>query len=130
MTRPEMPRVALGDVWLLTEAWLVRREAFATACGMVGKSLLDYPGGFRFGPPKGVRQAEVRWFQERSPGYVVWSHTGRTGATYTVAYWSATREVWVFPELVDDASPEAHRHQWLLRALASRPVPEWGPVGS
>jgi hypothetical protein len=111
-------------VWNLVE--IVReREAFTTACGMVGRSILDYPGGHRFGDPVGLRSGAegVARFHAMDPAFVVWSHGGVSGRTYTVAWWSQVGQDWSFPSLADDAPVEVRRHQWLMRVLTF-PLPE------
>lgn len=115
--------VDLAEVMRLGQVCAVRMEAFASECGLVGKNVLDYPGGFRFSTAVGVREQEAQRFVERDPSYVVWSHTGRRGSSYTVAYWARSPRAWFYPQLVQDAPLEARRHQWLLSCLTSRPMP-------
>lgn len=114
------------DVWALVEV-VRERRAFTTACGLVGRSVLDYPPGFEFGDPVGLLSGEgaTRWFRVMKPSFVAWSHGGPDGRTYTVAWWSQTEGTWNHPTLARDAPVEVRRHQWLMRVLGF-PLPESG----
>lgn len=107
-------------VWHLVEAVVQERQAFATDDGLVGRNLLDYPGGFRFAPPRGVTEKSWHSHHMDAPVYTVWSHAGP--GTYTVAWYSETSG-WVFPELREHAPVEVRQHQWLMRVLTSHPLP-------
>jgi len=106
------------DVWTLVEL-VEERRAFSTACGMTGRSVLDYPGGFQFGDPVGLSSGEsgARWFHAMKPSFVVWSSSGVSGRTYTIAWWSDLEKTWNHPSLARDAPVEVRRHQWLMRVL-------------
>lgn len=109
-------------VWDLASA-LRLQQAFSTGCGLVGKSLLDYPGGFAFSGPVGVKggDAATTEFLSSGPVYQVWS--GPDGARlYTVA-WRDWEGEWHLPELEDDAPVLVLRHQWLVRALTHPKLP-------
>jgi len=111
----------LSLVWSLTE--LVRdRQAFSTQCGLQGKNVLDYPGGFRFGDPRGLASGEagVRWFHAMEPSYVVWALAG-DGRIFTIAWYSEKEQAFNFPNLAEPPL-EVQRQQWLLRALGM-PLP-------
>lgn len=121
--------ISLEETFHLAEL-LRERRGFDTVDGMRGKSVLDYPGGFKFGPPRGVTESQVEQFLAAEPAYVVWSHDADQGATYTVAYWSQGYELWVFPTLVPGAPARVLAHQWALRALLSHRLPvEKGVAG-
>lgn len=112
------------DVWTLVEV-VGQREAFTTACGMVGRSVLDYPPGFEFGPPAGLLAGDgaTRWFLAMKPSFVVWSHGGSDGKTYTIGAYSEVEQGWFHPSLAEDAPVEVRRHQWLMRMLRL-PLPQ------
>lgn len=112
------------DVWTLVEI-VEERRAFRTACGMTGRSVLDYPGGFTFGDPVGLSSGEsgVRWFHAMEPSFVVWSSAGVSGRVYTIAWWSEREQQWNHPTLAVDAPVEVRRHQWLMRVLTF-PMPQ------
>lgn len=106
----------LEQVWTLTE--LLRcKVAFDTQCGMRGRSVLDYPGGFRFADPRGLASGDagVRWFHHMQPSYQVWSRA-KDGTVFTIGWYSDLESAFNIPSLL--AAPvEVQRHQWLLRAL-------------
>lgn len=106
----------LDQVWTLTEL-MRHRVAFDTACGMRGRSVLDYPPGFRFGDPRRLSSGEsgVRWFHAMEPSYEVWSHAA-DGRVFTIGWYSDKEKAFNIPNL-DDPPVEVVRHQWLLRAL-------------
>lgn len=114
--------LSLEGMFRLAEL-LVQRQGFDEVDGMRGKSVLDYPGGFRFGVPSGVHDSQVEQFLAADPAYVVWSHDADAGATFTVAYWSESYALWVFPRLLPAASARVRRHQWALRALLTKGLP-------
>lgn len=123
--------LGLLQVWGLAQA-LDQRTAFRTSCGLVGKSVLDYPPGFRFAPARGVTAEAGGDFVLAEPGYVVWSGAGVGGQVFTVAYWSAERlefrwpddRHWEWPELVEEAPVVVRRHQWLVRGLTEHRLPQ------
>lgn len=125
--------LGLLQVWGLAQA-LAQGTAFRTSCGLVGKSVLDYPPGFRFGPAMGVSAEAGGDFVVAKPGYVVWSQPGGCSQVFTVAYWSADPlefrwpddRHWAWPELVEDAPVEVRRHQWLVRGLTEYRLPTDG----
>jgi hypothetical protein len=119
----EVPVISLESVFRLAEL-LTDRVGFDAPEGLRGKSILDYPGRFRFGPPSGVMPSQVDEFMVADPVYVVWSHDESGGETYTVGYWSQGYGMWVFPRLVAGAPGRVMRHQWALRALLERPLPD------
>lgn len=109
-------------VWDLACA-MRRQTAFTTGCGLRGKSVLDYPGGFSFSGPVGVKgdDGATTFFLSTGPVYQVWS--GPEGERlYTVA-WRDWEGEWHVPELEDDAPELVRRHQWLVRALAHPGLP-------
>jgi hypothetical protein len=122
--RTENAGLSTQDVWTLVEI-VKEREAFRTACGMTGRSVLDYPGGFKFGDPVGLLSgvSGTRWFHAMEPSFVVWSDGGLSGRTYTIAWYSELEKGWNHPSLARDAPVEVRRHQWLMRVLTF-PMPD------
>lgn len=113
-----------SDAWRLVEIIVRNQEAFVTADGLVGRSILDYPPGFRFAPPRGVDQHAMRRHRTDEPAYVLWAYGPDEGASpYTVAWWGEARG-WFIPGLVTVAPIEVRRHQWLVRSLTMYPLPE------
>jgi hypothetical protein len=105
----------LRIVWELVEV-LRDKEAFSTSCGMTGRSVLDYPGGFRFTePPINVTDEYANAWGR--PGvdvtYKVWSQHG--SMTYTIAWFASSSllEDWIVPRL-HTAPTEVQWHQWLI----------------
>lgn len=115
--------LSTSDVWELVDVCARRMASFTTADGLVARSVLDYPGGFRFGDPVGVVATQVDQFRHAEPVYVVWSHGGPDGAAYTVAYYSASYRLWVYPRLAASAPGAVREHQWLVRALTHLSLP-------
>lgn len=115
--------LSTADVWKLVDVCARRMVAFTTVDGLVARSVLDYPGGFRFAAPPGVVATQVDQFLNADPAYVVWSHAGADGRAYTVAYYSGSYRLWVYPRLVAAAPAAVRQHQWLVRALTTLPVP-------
>lgn len=118
--------LSTADVWKLADVCARRMVAFTTADGLVARSVLDYPGGFRFAAPAGVVASQVDQFLNADPSYVLWSHAGADGCTYTVAYYSSSYRLWVYPRLAASAPVAVRRHQWLVRALTAMSFPEPG----
>lgn len=112
----------LGKVFEVA-ALLRQQLAFTTACGLRGRSVLDYPGGFAFSGPVGAKNpdAATEFFLSTGPVYQVWS--GPEGARlYTVA-WRDWEGEWHTCTLDDDAPVEVRRHQWLVLALTHPRLP-------
>lgn len=117
--------LSLIDMWSFTEAIVREREAFTTLCGLVGKNVLDYPGGFRFSPPRRVTEPFFQRHHMDAPEYSIWSQAAYHG-TYTVAWYGETCG-WVIPDLDSVAPIEVRHHQWFVRALTAFPLPEMRP---
>lgn len=113
----------LVGVWKFAEVIVREREAFTTDDGLVGRSVLDYPGGFRFASPRGVTEAFFQSHHMDAPDYTIWSYGGLSRRAYTVA-WHGETCGWVIPDLVQDAPIEVRHHQWFVRALTAFPLPE------
>lgn len=123
--------LGLSQMWELVELMRERR-AFDTACGMRGRSVLDYPPGFRFGDPRGLSSGEagVRWFHAMEPSYEVWSRAA-DDRVFTIGWYSDKERAFNIPNL-EDPPVDVVRHQWLLRALTMHvelPGAEGGVVG-
>lgn len=116
----------LEGVWELV-GMLHRQEGFITRDGLTAKSLLDYPGGFRFSGPRGAKRPEAaeEFFLSTEPVYVLWS-TGGGVRPYTVG-WQGKDGEWHSMTLDEEAPEQVRRHQWLVRVL-TMPGLEWKGV--